>query len=65
MPDTKTDTPEKVRVRVDLAPETRDRLYALAKADGRTLSAFVTKLIDAAQEMVGLGVPSNNGESDA
>lgn len=46
MPDTKTEKTEKVRVRLDLTPETRDRLYALAKADGRTLSSFVTKLID-------------------
>lgn len=34
------------RVKLSLAPETAARLYALAKADRRTLSDFVTNLIN-------------------
>lgn len=37
---------KKQRVRLDLEPETADRLRALAKADKRTLSAYVTNLVD-------------------
>ena len=34
------------RVRLNLTPETADRLRALAKADNRTLSGFITNLLD-------------------
>jgi len=43
--------PKKQRVRLDLTPDTADRLRALAKADNRTLSGYVTNLIDT-QELV-------------
>ena len=47
MIDTTTDKTAKTqRVRLNLAPATADRLRALAKADNRTLSGFITNLVD-------------------
>lgn len=41
-----TSEPKTQRVRLNLAPAVADRLRALAKADNRTLSGYVTNLID-------------------
>jgi len=42
----KTKEPVRKRTRIDVLPETVKKFHALAKADGRTTSAYFERLID-------------------